>query len=191
MSENDSFQDLVRRVRAGDERATTELVQRYAPTIQRAVRARLTDAHLQRLLDSVDICQSVFANFFVRAAAGQSELDSPKQLLKLLETMARNKLTNHALHHRACRRDHRRLQEGVNEQEFLDPSPSPSQVVAHQELLEEVRKRLSEEERHIVEQRALGRPWTEIAAMLGAGPEGVRKRFERALDRVACELGLE
>ena len=83
------FAEFIRRVRSGDERAAAELVERYGPAIRRAVRVRLRDPRLQRLIESVDICQSVFASFFVRTALGQYDLESPDQLLKLLATIAR------------------------------------------------------------------------------------------------------
>jgi hypothetical protein len=54
------FSDFIRRVRRGDERAAEELVERYGPAIRRVVRVRLRDPRLQRLMDSGDICQSVF-----------------------------------------------------------------------------------------------------------------------------------
>src|SRR3989442_11144114 len=101
MSDAPSFQGLIARVRAGDAEAARELVQRYEPAIRRAVRFRLADSRLARLFDSMDICQSVLASFFVRAAAGQYDLEQPEQLLGLLAAMARKKL---ALHARAQRR---------------------------------------------------------------------------------------
>src|SRR5580704_8003946 len=108
-SENVDFQVLLRRVRAGDGQAAAELVRRYEPAIRRAARVRLLDTRLNRLLDSMDICQSVMASFFVRAALGQYELETPAQLLKLLATMTRNKLANQVKGHGAARRDFRRL----------------------------------------------------------------------------------
>jgi RNA polymerase sigma-70 factor (ECF subfamily) len=75
MAEESAFGDLIRRVRAGDADASSELVRRFEPAIRIAVRARLTDPSLRRLSDSMDICQSVLASFFLRAAAGQFELD--------------------------------------------------------------------------------------------------------------------
>src|SRR5271168_4832142 len=84
-----SFSEFIRRVRAGDELAAAELVEHYGPAIRRAVRVRLRDPRLHRLIESVDICQSVFASFFVRTALGQYDLDNPDQLLKLLTTIAR------------------------------------------------------------------------------------------------------
>src|SRR5436190_14561840 len=109
MTEASPFTALIGRVRAGDPEAAAELVRQYEPQIRRIIRLRLTDPRLNRVLDSMDICQSVLANFFVRAAAGQFELDQPEQLLKLLATMARNKLLNQAKRHRTRRRDQRRL----------------------------------------------------------------------------------
>jgi RNA polymerase sigma-70 factor (ECF subfamily) len=53
MAEPASFQDLIRRIRAGDPEAAAELVRRYEPTIRRAVRVRLVDARLGALLDSL------------------------------------------------------------------------------------------------------------------------------------------
>jgi RNA polymerase sigma-70 factor (ECF subfamily) len=188
-----SFRALLRRVRAGEEAAAAEVVRHFEPEIRRIVRLRLTDPRLGRVLDSMDICQSVLANFFVRAAAGQFELDSPEQLLKLLTTMARNKLLNQAQKARAGRRDQRRLcADGDTLLEHVAAAQeTPSQIVAGKELLEKARALLSDEERNLAEQRVQGRDWDEIAAALGGRPEALRKKLARALDRVTRQLGLD
>ena len=82
MTNSSPFQDLIRRVRAGDEVAAAELVRRYERHIRRVVRVRLVDPRLKRLVDSMDICQSVLASFFVRAALGQYSLKTPEELLE-------------------------------------------------------------------------------------------------------------
>jgi RNA polymerase sigma factor (sigma-70 family) len=192
MPEELSFVDLVRLVRAGDEAASTELVRRYEPAIRIAVHGRLTDPALRRLLDSMDICQSVLGNFFVRAAAGEFELEKPEQLIKLLVTMARNRLTDHVLRQRAARRDYRRTESVPNgKAELADRGPSPSEMVAGKELLQAFRGNLSAEELRLADQRAAGRPWAEIAAEVGASPDALRVQLARAVDRVAKELRLE
>jgi len=140
----------------------------------------------------MDICQSVFLNFFVRAASGQFELDTPDHLLRLLVTMARNKLTNLALKEQAARRDRRRVQKGgLDQQELIAPGPSVSAVVANRELLREFRMRLSGAEQKLADLRALGRSWPEIAAELGEDADTLRMRLTRAIDRVVRELRLE
>ena len=82
MSSENLFDDLVRRVCAGDAAAAEEIVRRYETAIRVAVRTRLSDPALRRQFDSMDICQSVLASFFLRAAAGQYDLHDPAQLFQ-------------------------------------------------------------------------------------------------------------
>src|SRR5438309_5020181 len=127
MAEPTPFEELIRQVRAGDQDAASELVRRYEPAIRRAIHFRLGDAHLGGMLDSMDICQSVLASFFLRAATGQYELKTPDQLLRLLATMARNKLAEEYERQRAARRDQRRIEPGALEERMLaSPTASPS-----------------------------------------------------------------
>jgi RNA polymerase sigma factor (sigma-70 family) len=192
LADEESFVDLVRRVRAGDVAASAELVLRYEPAIRIAVRVRLTDPGLRRLLDSMDICQSVFANFFVRATAGEFELDKPERLVQLLATMARNRITDHALHERAARRDYRRTQRIPDDGgQHVASGPSPSDEVSGRELLEAFRSRLSAEERYLADQRSQGRPWAEIAADVGGKADALRVQLVRAVNRIMRELRLE
>jgi RNA polymerase sigma-70 factor (ECF subfamily) len=190
MAEEDTFELLMRRVRSGDQGAAAELVRRYEPTIRRVARVRLADTRLQRLFDSMDVCQSVLGSFFVRAALGQYELQTPEQLLNLLVSMCRRKVADAAREAGAARRDYRREQGEEREARAVSGGATPSQEVAGAELLVEFRKRLTTEERQLAEQRAAGLEWNEIAAQRGDSPEALRKQLARAIDRVAQELGL-
>ena len=127
----------------------------------------------------------------MRAALGEYDLDSPEQLVGLLVRLARNKVASHARHEQAKRRDHRRNSDGSAIDRVADRHESPSQIVAGAELLDRFRASLSDEERYLAEQRALGREWTELAAELGQGPEALRKQLQRAVERVAAELGID
>ena len=192
MPEQSSFTDLIRRIRAGDGQAAADLVRQYEPAVRLEVRLRLRDGRLRRAFDSMDVCQSVLASFFVRAAAGQYDLDRPGQLLRLLAAIARNKVAFHARKERAQRRDRRRVAaDAVDELEVADAAPSPSRVVAGQELLQEFRRRLTEEERRLADLRAQGRGWADIAAEVGGRPEARRMQLTRAVERVSRELDLD
>ena len=147
MSDTPAFAEFLRRIRAGDAHAAEELVRRYEPAIRLAVRTRLTDPALKRQLDSVDVCQSVLASFFVRAAAGQYDLGDPSQLVALLVRMAQNKLAGHARFHRRQRRDARQVTGMDGAGEAADAGPGPEQVAAGRDLLEALRCRLTPEER--------------------------------------------
>jgi RNA polymerase sigma-70 factor (ECF subfamily) len=192
MLEDNAFHELICRVRAGDNKAAEELVRLYEPTIRRVARVRLVDARLRRAFDSMDICQSVFASFFVRAALGQYDLQRPEQLLNLLVNMSRKKLIDRARQETAERRDYRRLApNGLEGKDVPAAAAGPSDEVAGAELLEEFRRRLSDEERNLAEKRAAGMDWPQIAAECGGSPEALRKKLARAIDRVGQELGLD
>jgi DNA-directed RNA polymerase specialized sigma24 family protein len=189
MSESTAFPDFIRRIRAGDDQAARELVERYEPVIRCEVRLRLRDPRLYSRFDWTDICQSVMCSFFVRAAAGEYDFEHPDQLLRLLVVMTRHKLAHQTRLHRAKKRDCRRLT-------ACDPSnldgrsaaPSPSRLVVGRELLALVNRRFSSEERLLAELRGDGYEWTEIAARLGGTPEARRKQLARAADRVEEQL---
>jgi RNA polymerase sigma-70 factor (ECF subfamily) len=193
MSEQDTFAEFIRRIRAGDEHAAEEMVRRYEPLIRREIRLQLEDRRLSRLFDSMDICQSVLKSFFVRTATGQYDLDTPEQLQRLLVTMARNKLASAARSEYRQRRDQRRVTAAGDEKlkAVAAAGPTPSEVVGGRELLERVHQALSEEERQLADLRGEGLAWKDIAARLGGAAQARRMQFARAVGRVARELGLD
>ena len=184
-----SFGDLIQQVRAGHQDAAAELVRRYESAIRRAVRFRLYNPRLRSLLDSVDICQSVLASFFVRTAAGQYDVDTPEQLVRLLTTMARNKLATHA------RKKHvnavRRLDDLAEAREPQSTEPDPGDEASAQEVCRAALMRLNPDERELVELRNQGFDWASIAREKNSTPVLLRKRLSRALDRVLHDVGLE
>src|SRR5262249_37429827 len=155
-----SFRELMQSVRTGDEAAAAEVVRRYEAGLRRAVRARLRDQRLRRLFDSADVCQSVFASFFVRAALGQYELEQPDQLERRLQARPRNKVANRVEPERAQRRAYRRREAGDAWQaRAAAATPTASWVAVSRELLETARRRLSPEERRLLDLRESGRDW--------------------------------
>lgn len=190
-----TFEEFLQRVRAGDEDAAAELVRRYEPALRLEIRLRLTDPKLRRLLEPADLCQSVLGSFFLRAAAGQYEIDSSTKLLALLRTMARNKVMYHVRKQQAQRRDQRRevsLDAGSEGGHAVaSAGPSPSRLAIGRELLDAFRIRLSSEERRLADLRAQGWEWAEIAQDMGGTPQSRRKQLARAVDRVAQDLGLD
>lgn len=189
----DEYAEFIRRIRQGDERAAEDLVRRYEAEIRLEVRSwlRLRNPALRRVFDSMDICQSVLASFFARAAVGDFDLEEPPQLIRLLVGMARNKVAEQARHHQRQRRDVRRVGE-IDMQEGLLTArqATPSHLASGRELLQKFRERLSEEERRIADLRAKGYDWASVAAELGGTAEGRRKQLARAVVRVEEELGL-
>ena len=193
MSDAPSFADFIQRIRTGDDQAAEELVRRYEPLIRREVRQRTLDKRLNRAFDSMDVCQSVLASFFVRAATGEYDLDEPQQLIRLLVTMARNKLVSKARLEQRQRSDNRRVTvtDPVAMEKLRDVQPSPSEILSRRELLVRMRASLSDEERKIADLRGQGLAWEQIAERLGGNGNTRRMQLTRGIERVGRELGLE
>jgi RNA polymerase sigma factor (sigma-70 family) len=190
MEAEDTFEERLERVRRGDEDAAAELVRRYEPEVRRFVHYRLNSPRLRRLIDSVDVCQSVFANFFHRVVEGGFHLQDSQQLRQLLLAMAGNKLLDHVRTQGRAKRGGRKAVAVRGSSGLLDPAAEPDRAVEARDLVETVRRRLTADERRLLDQWMDGCGWPEIARGAGASPEALRKRFARALDRVARDIGL-
>ena len=186
------FENLVSRVRTGDADATATLVRQFESEVRVAVRIRLFDPELRRRFDSMDICQSVLASFFVRMAAGQFDVETPSQLVALLTKMARNKLAWHVRYHHRQRRNVRRTGPLSSIEEHLSSTADdPSQRAQGRELLDRAWQTMDVELRDIASRRLEGQTWTDIAAEMGGTVAARKKQFARGLDEVARRLGIE
>jgi hypothetical protein len=97
------------RVQAGDEQVVFHRVRGYEQRIYRVDRVRLTGLRMRRQLNSMDVCQFVLANFFAHAALGDFEQQSPRQLVALLATIAKNQVMQHVGKQRVALADEARL----------------------------------------------------------------------------------
>jgi RNA polymerase sigma-70 factor (ECF subfamily) len=192
MTSVESFVELLNRVRRGDPDAASELVRQYELDIRIAVRTRLSDPALRRQFDSMDICQSVLASFFLRTAAGLYNLDDPGQLVALLMRMAQNKLAMHSRNHYRQRRDVRRVESFDNQQAPpADASPGPEQQVVDRELLDRAYQLMDPDIRQMAASRLQGAKWETIATQMGGTAGARRKQFLRAIDSIAHTLDIE
>ena len=191
MDSNKDFAEFIRRIRSGDEDAARELIQRYEPQLRIIARVHLTDPRLRSVLDSMDICQSIYAKFFAGATAGQFHLESPKDLMNLLAKMVSNKVIDKTRATNAKKKGGKQLNPlNIDILDLPGADETPSTIVSHLELLKKVRERLSPEERHLADLRRDGQTWDAISAKMGEPAEALRKRLQRAIDRVQGELGL-
>jgi RNA polymerase sigma-70 factor (ECF subfamily) len=191
MDDDLSLRDLLGRARAGDEQAAADLARRLESALARCIRVWLRDPRIRRQFDTVDVCQSVLLNFFLRLELGQFELNSSEDLLKLLRKMARNKFLNLIEHAQARKRDDRRnVAQTALDLERAGAGSSPSFHLTVEELAEKARACLDDDERRLVELRKLERTWEEIGTELKLSPEAARKRHKRAVERATKILGL-
>jgi RNA polymerase sigma factor (sigma-70 family) len=190
---NPTFLELMDRARSGEPDATEWLVREFEPEIRREAGFLLRRNRLSRKVEQSDICQSVVGRLFVGLYVGRFEIANPEDLAKLLKRMVKNRVTDAARYWKSQARDYDREAEAILEtpRDRISAQSTASETVMRSELLAEFERRLSPEERTIVGLHRDKTSWAEIAAQVGSdNPEAIRKRFERAVDRVCQELDL-
>lgn len=195
MEKTGGFIQLVERLRRGDASAVDVFLKEYGPAIHREVRFILLDARLRAIVSESDVCQSVLMHFFVGLWSGGYEFDQSSDLLGLLKKMVRCRVADLARRWTNLGRDVRRTVSADSgmEQVAAPNDETPSDIVIRSELLADIQRRLSEQNRMILSLRQERRTWAEIADQLktDCGPETLRKQFERALAQLRRELGVE
>lgn len=189
MSEDKSFAELIARVRRGDQSAADEIFNRYEAAVRRTARVRMFDSRLQAELESADVRQMVMLSFFVGAAGGKFQLDTPQDLVKLLTQMARNKLDDQVRWIQAAKRGGgKKVEWPEGGRDESDSEPTPSEQIMTKELLARIRIAMTPAEKAIQEHRDDGLTWDEIAAKVGGTGEALRKQLDRAYERIREQL---
>ena len=193
MAQADSI-ELMRRVRLGDERAATELFDRYVERLQAVVRRRLS-GRLRRRCDPDDVVQSAYRSFFHHVRDGRFELRECGDLWRLLAAIAVNKVRGQAKRHRAAKRSIDAEQSHAAPDSLLglpleavanDPSPVEANVLVEQ--LQAALSGLSTDYRQIIELRLQGRTTLEIAQTTGCSERTVHRARERFKELLTAQL---
>jgi RNA polymerase sigma-70 factor (ECF subfamily) len=179
--DDEDFERLIVAIREGDRSTATALVQKYEPYLRRVVHARLADYGVRHVVESVDICQSIMADFFEKAEPDRFAFHSPDDLRGLLVTMALNKLRNRA-RHEGRRGD---IPDGWDP---IASDPSPSRVAAVDDEIAYLSRRLPLLEARLFDlSRVQGWSWDEIAREVGGKPDALRMRLTRAVARALTD----
>lgn len=105
--------------------------------------------------------------------------------------MAGNKLLDNVRKQGTARRGGEGATVRQTIESIADSAPGPAHAIEVQDMVDVLRSHLIEQERHLLDQWLNGEDWPIIARRESASPEAVRKRFTRAVDRIARELGWE
>jgi DNA-directed RNA polymerase specialized sigma24 family protein len=192
MAESDSFPELIRAVRAGDEDAAARLMREFEPFILRVARFQMRHRRdhdrLRPRVGYSDICQSVFKSLFDGLKKGRFQLEQPEQLEKLLSAMSRLKIATEARKLSVILREVLYVDAPQNR---VDPAPGPEKPVEDRDLSEAIIKQFSADELDLLMRRLDDQPWSEIAAALGSQVDAVRKKLARAVARVRNDPALQ
>jgi RNA polymerase sigma-70 factor (ECF subfamily) len=174
---------VVHLLRAGDQDAARELVDRYANQLVALARRRISQRLASRI-DAEDIVQSVFRTFFHRAKEGQFQLHEPDDVCKLLARITVHKTFRQIAFHKRAKRDPGQETGHSDEAhemllKLMGGEPTPEEATAFVDQLEHFFNRLKPDERHILELRMDGYSNVEIAEKLKITDRTIRRIMER------------
>jgi RNA polymerase sigma-70 factor (ECF subfamily) len=186
MSNSESFDGVLERLRAGDDDAAAEIFSRYANRLILLARSRL-QGPIRQKVDPEDVTQSVFRSFFVRQAEGQFQLDDWDSLWSLLVRITLRKCGKRTRQLYAGIRDARRETSSIrtNDQsrcvyEAIAREPTPQEAASLTETLEQLVQRLEDTQQQMIVLRLQGYTVKEISREVG--------RTERSVHRVLAKV---
>jgi RNA polymerase sigma-70 factor (ECF subfamily) len=185
MAASDSFNDVMARLRAGDEAAAREIFQRFVRRLVRLTQCQL-DRVMRSKVDPEDVVQSAYKSFFLRYGEGKLEVESWDNLWSLLTLITLRKCLDRVNYHSTAGRDAQReavAQPGAAGSEpwweaiARDPTPEEAAVLA--ETVEQLLRDLNAEERPVLEMSLQGYTTQEISQRLVLAERSVRRLRER------------
>ncbi len=175
---NATDRTLIRRFRAGEQDAASELYLRYAKRLQGLAKNQ-TSTELAVRKGADDIIQSVFRTFFRRVSVGQYDVIEGEDLWRLFMVIALNKIRNAAEFHRAKKRDVRKTK-SVDSDLYRTFSTHEKDehvaIVVLQLTIDNIVSGMPGQSRELVQLRMEGYSVAEIATKT--------KRAQRSVERV-------
>ncbi len=162
-------------------RAAIEYAQQHRDTLRRIISSRL-GARLRQVYGTTDIEQSLMRALLEQAPPPHPLSDA--ELSRLVIVIALRSIRN-----KARDEHHSRWDPAVGKQELVsNPDDDPAALAAARDFFEAARA-VAEEDWPLLEQRLQGRTFKELVATFGSTADGLRMRFNRAIDRIAGQLG--
>jgi RNA polymerase sigma-70 factor (ECF subfamily) len=176
--------ELLARWQAGEQQAAAELFRRYADRLIALAQSRLP-ARLAPRVDAEDVVQSVYRSFFAGASEGRYDLQRGGDLWRLLVTITLHKVYRQVARNARGKRAVQREQSFGAEDELLGQAPllardpSPVEVVALVDELEQIMRGLKPQYRRMLELRLQGHDIFTIATQTQSGERTVRRVLEQ------------
>jgi RNA polymerase sigma-70 factor (ECF subfamily) len=188
MSRDPSFDDVMDRLRAGDQEAAREIFQRFAGRLIGLAYERL-DRLVRTKVDPEDVVQSVFKSFFIRYIEGRFDLGDWDSLWGLLVCITLRKCGREIKHFHGPHHDVRRelsVAEGeaIGGWDVLAREPTPAEAVMLADTVEQFLRDLAPRERRVLELRLQGCTVPEISAEVDRTEhtvEGILRKIRKRL----------
>jgi RNA polymerase sigma-70 factor (ECF subfamily) len=186
MSPDDSFPDLMARLRSGEDTAAREIFERFTWRLLALARRQFAP-RLRPKVDPEDVVQSAYKSFFIRCSEGKLVPQNWDNLWGLLTLITLRKCADRARYFGAERRDAAREVSASTSsspdsdlwRQAIDREPTPDEAALLAETVDQLLLTLDDDERHIVELSLQGHSTQEISQQLGRAERSVRRLRER------------
>jgi RNA polymerase sigma-70 factor (ECF subfamily) len=173
------FSAMMSRIESGEAGAERELIQRYGHHILRAIRRKLP-SRLRSAYDSQDFCQAVWASFFThRDEFARFKCD--RDLMMFLGGIAFNKVVDEVRRRMVSQKRNVNRELSLEDagpgfgQTLPSNTATPSQFAVAREEFERLTDGRPEKYKRIIELRAAGATFKEIARQVDMNERNVRK----------------
>jgi RNA polymerase sigma factor (sigma-70 family) len=187
MSPDGGFEELMARVRAGDDTAEMVVFHRHVRRLI-ALAAKQFDAWMRDQADIENVVLSAYKSFFLRNRRDEYDLAGWDSLWSLLVIITLHKCTRRRKHLRAARRDVRRQVHWVGRDDqaswLADRAPTPIEAAILSDTVEQLLLSMEPDDRAIVERILAGYAAEEIAERLDCSERTVRRVRQRAKHRL-------
>ena len=190
MAEDDSFDEVMARLKAGEDDAANVILNRFTRRLIALARVHLGSATRAKA-EIEDVVQSVYKSFFARYGDGRFELEDWSELWSLLTVITVRKCANRRNYHRAGRRDVRRevaWQRGSDRPnsgwDLVDREPTPLEAAALADTVQELFRGMDEPDRETVIMLLQGYTAEEVAASRCCSERTVRRVRSRVKERI-------
>jgi RNA polymerase sigma-70 factor (ECF subfamily) len=188
MPTEDSFADMMARLRGGDDDAAAQVFRRFTHRLIALARAHL-DSHVRQKVDPEDVLQSVYRSFFLRCEQGRLDLGGWDSLWSLLTVITTRKCGRWARKfHAGCRDVNAEVPAAASDESglvavFAD-DPSPAEAAMLSEVVEQLLRHLGQRDGAILTLALQGYSAAEISEQLGRPARTVYRVLERIKRRL-------
>jgi RNA polymerase sigma-70 factor, ECF subfamily len=190
MGAHDSFAEVERKLREGDQDAATEIFCRFAKGLIGLAHTKL-DIRVLPKEGPDDVVQSVFRTFFIRHRDGEYDLATWDKLWSMLTVITVRKCLNRNEYYLAKRRDVRRevpaadwKDAAAGLSEFIDRKPTSLEAAVLIENVKHMMHGLEPDERAMIALRLQGYKNREISAQVGCSERTVTRVHAHIEDRL-------
>ena len=183
---SDHLDHLLERLSVGEMAAAESLYAELAPYLRLIVRRNLP-RRLRAKFDSIDVVQSVWADFIAGLQNGRWRFDSVAQVRAFLLKSTRHRLIDRVRQFRVATKHERSLVNGPSAEHWQSREPRPSQNAQASDMWQHLLAACRPEHRELLRMKSEGAPLAAIASCTGLHVDSIRRILRQLAKDVSVD----